>query len=61
MTYGDGGGSDDCPQTSEEIEAKRQVRKEAALKREKALAYAFSQQVNFLSHACYFINIFFFV
>ncbi|PON38226.1 IQ motif, EF-hand binding site [Trema orientale] len=36
---------DDCPQTSAEIEAKLQSRKEACLKREKALAYAFSHQI----------------
>lgn len=36
---------DDRPQTSEEIEALQQSRKEAAMKREKALAYAFSNQV----------------
>ncbi|KAL5551514.1 hypothetical protein UlMin_001690 [Ulmus minor] len=36
---------DDCPNTSNEIEAMLQSRKEAALKREKALAYAFSQQI----------------
>ncbi|XP_021290128.1 protein IQ-DOMAIN 1-like [Herrania umbratica] len=36
---------DDRPQTSEEIEAILQNKKEAALKREKALAYAFSKQI----------------
>ncbi|XWS48730.1 hypothetical protein CRYUN_Cryun13aG0101300 [Craigia yunnanensis] len=36
---------DDRPQTSEEIEALLQTKKEAALKREKALAYAFSNQI----------------
>lgn len=36
---------DDRPQTSEEIEALQQSRKEAAMKREKALAYAFSNQI----------------
>ncbi|XWS50174.1 hypothetical protein CRYUN_Cryun12cG0066500 [Craigia yunnanensis] len=36
---------DDRPQTSEEIEEVLQNRKEAALKREKALAYAFSNQI----------------
>ncbi|KAG8476431.1 hypothetical protein CXB51_033316 [Gossypium anomalum] len=36
---------DDRPQTSEEIEALLLTKKEAALKREKALAYAFSNQI----------------
>ncbi|XP_042517817.1 protein IQ-DOMAIN 17-like [Macadamia integrifolia] len=36
---------DDRPHTVEEIQAMLQSRKEAALKREKALAYAFSQQI----------------
>ncbi|XWS38140.1 hypothetical protein CRYUN_Cryun19dG0104700 [Craigia yunnanensis] len=36
---------DDRPQTSEEIEELLQNKKEAALKREKALAYAFSNQI----------------
>ncbi|XVE64589.1 hypothetical protein DITRI_Ditri07aG0112700 [Diplodiscus trichospermus] len=36
---------DDRPQTSEEIEELFQNKKEAALKREKALAYAFSNQI----------------
>ena len=36
---------DDRPQTSQEIEELLQNKKEAALKREKALAYAFSNQV----------------
>ncbi|KAK9093799.1 hypothetical protein Scep_025268 [Stephania cephalantha] len=36
---------DDRPQTFEEIQATLQCKKEAALKREKALAYAFSQQL----------------
>ncbi|KAL4384747.1 hypothetical protein GQ457_15G011390 [Hibiscus cannabinus] len=36
---------DDRPQASEEIEALLQNRREAALKREKALAYAFSNQI----------------
>ncbi|XVF12857.1 hypothetical protein REPUB_Repub08aG0156000 [Reevesia pubescens] len=36
---------DDRPRTSEEIEALLQNKKEAALKREKALAYAFSNQI----------------
>lgn len=36
---------DDRPHTSEEIEAKLLSRKEAALKREKALVYAFSHKV----------------
>lgn len=35
----------DRPQTSEEIEELMKNKKEAALKREKALAYAFSNQV----------------
>lgn len=39
---------DDRPQTSEEIEALLLTKKEAALKREKALAFAFSNQVRFL-------------
>ncbi|KAK9122286.1 hypothetical protein Syun_019903 [Stephania yunnanensis] len=39
---------DDRPQTFEEIQATLQCKKEAALKREKALAYAFSQQLIFL-------------
>ena len=36
---------DDRPHASEEIEAMLLSRKEAALKREKALAYAFSHKV----------------
>ncbi|XP_039022813.1 protein IQ-DOMAIN 1-like [Hibiscus syriacus] len=36
---------EDMPQTSEEIEVLLQNRREAALKREKALAYAFSNQI----------------
>ncbi|XP_062074702.1 protein IQ-DOMAIN 17-like isoform X2 [Humulus lupulus] len=36
---------DYCPQTNEDIEAKLQNRKEASLKREKALAYAFSHKI----------------
>ncbi|OMO79879.1 IQ motif, EF-hand binding site [Corchorus capsularis] len=36
---------DDRPQTGEEIEAMLQNKKESALKREKALAYAFSNQI----------------
>ncbi len=36
---------DDRPHTTEEIEAMLLSRKEAALKREKALAYAFSHKV----------------
>ncbi|XP_043718416.1 protein IQ-DOMAIN 17-like [Telopea speciosissima] len=36
---------DDRPHTVDEIQAMLQSRKEAALKREKALAYAFSQQI----------------
>ncbi|KAF3789395.1 IQ-DOMAIN 14 protein [Nymphaea thermarum] len=36
---------DDRPHTIEEIQAKLQTRKEASLKREKALAYAFSHQL----------------
>ncbi|THU58499.1 hypothetical protein C4D60_Mb03t14950 [Musa balbisiana] len=37
---------DDRPRTMEEIQAMLQVRKEAALKRERALSYAFSHQVS---------------
>ncbi|GMN31266.1 hypothetical protein TIFTF001_003179 [Ficus carica] len=36
---------EDCPKTNEGIEAKLRSKKEAALKREKALAYAFSNQI----------------
>lgn len=40
---------DDRPRTNEEIETVMQTRKEADLKSEKALAYAFSSQVGSLS------------
>ena len=36
---------DDRPRTIEEIQAMLQTRKDAALKRERALSYAFSHQV----------------
>jgi hypothetical protein len=39
------GGWDDSTQTPEEIQAKILGKQEAALKRERALAYAFSHQV----------------
>lgn len=49
FTYSDyewqDGGWDDSTQTPEEIQAKLQFKQEAALKRERALAYAFSHQV----------------
>lgn len=46
---------DDRPQTSEEIEAILQNKKQAALKREKALAYAFSNQVGLVFLLLYLV------
>jgi hypothetical protein len=44
---------DDRPRTIEEIQAMLQTRKDAALKRERALSYAFSHQVT-LIYLCFF-------
>lgn len=41
---------DDRPHTVEEVKAMLQQRKEAAMKREKTLSQAFSQQVSSHSH-----------
>lgn len=41
--------SQDCPRTLEDLEAALQARKEAALKRERSLASAFSDQVHLIS------------
>lgn len=40
---------DDSFQSREEVEAKKLSKQEAALKRERALAYAFAHQVNCLT------------
>ena len=42
----------------EEIEAKAQRRQEAAIKRERAMAYAFSNQVKKQKHCVIFLNLF---
>lgn len=47
------GGWDDSTQTAKEIQAKLQNKQEAALKRERALAYAFSHQVTMRSEITY--------
>jgi hypothetical protein len=43
---------DDRPRTIEEIQAMLQTRKDAALKRERALSYAFSHQVRLFFFCC---------
>lgn len=50
MTLWQDGGWDDSTQTPEEIQAKIQNKQEAALKRKRALAYAFSHQVRVPLH-----------
>lgn len=51
---------DDSLQTKEQIEAKVLQRQEAALKRERALAYSFSHQVPWLPHLWFYFILFFY-